>query len=877
MKRRSIISSLLFTTTAQAEHFYTNASVPAGLSVECSNSISQDIGCSLGLKNFEPGSYYSAETLEKTCTDGCRDALESYSSNVRAACSNETWAGFDDEPLPVAVIADLLRYNFDLACLMDSGHYCNNLAAQAAGWAGLQQPVQGSDPDTCDLCFIKNLQYQASSPFYAGPELGDVYASKTASCGVKNYPLSTVTLPYLTTTNEPTATNSPCSGTTYEIQSSDDCSSIASSQGIGTAWMLLDNKLPAFCKDFPTSGTLCLANKCDTHLLQMNDTCKSIASDAGITTTQLLSWNPSIDAGCDNLEKQLDTYICISKPGPAYDPPTTSFPAISSATSAAPMPTNAAQGSRTECGRWYDVYPGDYCNKVILKFGISLPDFLFLNPDVNSNCTNLYAHESYCVAPVGDISDYPDAPGYVAPISSDSGPVVAFSDLPTAGYMPTTTTTSSAVLPLATGTRSDCAVYINGNLTTNCGTITFLYGVSIEDFLTWNPSLGTDVNACTIPSEGRFCASLWDVDDTEPTSVVSIDVPKATQVCSHDFLLSRGCVANTFKSGITPKCSKFAILQKGDTCQSFVDGWTVSFDQFYEWNPAVKSDCSVLIPGKFELRQYCRPCHRLHILIKGNSYCVRAPGWVDTDPYDGSFSDTAAPSTTQPPAQTGVAPGPTQTGQPSDCNAWYVAQKGDDCSIAAAAGGITLDEFYVWNPAIGQDCSGGFWAGNAYCVNVSSRTTSKTTTSAPATTTAANSVPSPTQPNNIISSCNKYAKSEDSGDGCYNFAARNGIDLSQLYEWNAVFDDGNACSTNFWPGYYYCIGIMPSPVQPDNIVANCNKFAKSEDSGDGCYNFAARNGIELSQLYQWNKVFDNGDACGTKFWAGYYYCTGVSD
>ena len=37
-----------------------------------------------------------------------------------------------------------------------------------------------------------------------------------------------------------------------------------------------------------------------------------------------------------------------------------------------------------------------------MRFGISLSDFLFLNKDVNTNCTNLLADYSYCVKPVGD-------------------------------------------------------------------------------------------------------------------------------------------------------------------------------------------------------------------------------------------------------------------------------------------------------------------------------------------------------------------------------------------------------------------------------------------------------------------------------------------
>jgi hypothetical protein len=112
-----------------------------------------------------------------------------------------------------------------------------------------------------------------------------------------------------------------------------------------------------------------------------------------------------INAGCYNLGRLNGTQICVSAPGTPFVPPPTTVLAPMTPTSPAATPTNVASGSNTYCGKWYDVQAGDYCNSVILKFGVSLQDFIFLNPAVNENCTNLYAHESYCVKAVGD-SEY---------------------------------------------------------------------------------------------------------------------------------------------------------------------------------------------------------------------------------------------------------------------------------------------------------------------------------------------------------------------------------------------------------------------------------------------------------------------------------------
>lgn len=127
---------------------------------------------------------------------------------------------------------------------------------------------------------------QAGSPFYEGPRLASMslYQSMTSRCGVTGMPLTTPA-----STPAPQAT---CTGTTYQVKAGDDCYSISSSQGIGTACLLSDNNLAAHCADFPTSGSLCLADTCETYVVRAGDTCKMIASAANITEPQFKAWNP---------------------------------------------------------------------------------------------------------------------------------------------------------------------------------------------------------------------------------------------------------------------------------------------------------------------------------------------------------------------------------------------------------------------------------------------------------------------------------------------------------------------------------------------------------------------------------------------------------
>lgn len=156
--------------------------------------------------------------------------------------------------------------------------------------------------------------------------------------------------------------------------------------------------------------------------------------------------------------------------------------------------------------------------------------------------------------------------------------------------------------------------------------------------------------------------------------------------------------------------------------------------------------------------------------------------------------------------------------------------------------------------------------------------------------------PLPTQAGSIADGCDQYDQAEK-GDTCASFAARNGVAPASLYAWNAVLGPaGTDCATQFWAGYYYCIGTVagggssttttattttttpvaaPGPTQ-SGIPASCKSFAEAA-SGDTCSGFASANGITTAQLYAWNPVLGaNGENCATSFWANEWYCVGVT-
>lgn len=96
------------------------------------------------------------------------------------------------------------------------------------------------------------------------------------------------------------------------------------------------------------------------------------------------------------------TQVCVSVPGkplPVQNttgtqnttaPSSNGTATITSAPVAA-VPTNVARYVNPRCAQYWTAVAGDYCNLLVMKFAISLTDFLFLNKDVNAKCTNLLA------------------------------------------------------------------------------------------------------------------------------------------------------------------------------------------------------------------------------------------------------------------------------------------------------------------------------------------------------------------------------------------------------------------------------------------------------------------------------------------------------
>jgi hypothetical protein len=172
------------------------------------------------------------------------------------------------------------------------------------------------------------------------------------------------------------------------------------------------------------------------------------------------------------------------------------------------------------------------------------------------------------------------------------------------------------------------------------------------------------------------------------TTTTSITPPGPTQsgiisTCNNYYVTVSG------KSSLLPHLypnTYILTLKTGDSCAAIEAKYSITFAQFYAWNPAIGSDCTSLWVDE--------------------AYCVGVSGSSST-----STTATSKTSSSLTP------PAPTQSGITSSCTEYYVVVSGDSCAAIEAKYSITFAQFYAWNPAIGSDCTA-LWVGEAYCVAV---------------------------------------------------------------------------------------------------------------------------------------------------------------
>ncbi|KAJ4856958.1 hypothetical protein T069G_07855 [Trichoderma breve] len=519
----------------------------------------------------------------------------------------------------------------------------------------------------------------------------------------------------------------------------------------------------AYTVDPPTTAPSDTIQDCTSwDVVSSSDTCQSIADFGFITLDQLYAYNPSLaKSGCPIIAG--DSY-CVEQNFGVPPPPSSTSKAASTTTTGngVTTPTPTQTGMVSNCNKFHKVVSGDSCAVLASANGISLDTFYSWNPAVGTSCASLILDYYVCVGVISQGGSTTTKPG---------------NGVSTPG-------------PVQTGIVSNCNSFhlvVSGD---TCPDIASKAGISLDNFYAWNPAVKSD----------------------------------CTQLLAGDYVCV-GIIGGPIQTGMIGSCNKFHLVVSGDTCPDLATSNAITLANFYAWNPAVKNDCTSLIVGDY--------------------VCVGIVGGTTVKPT----------STSTKPGNGISTPGPIQTGMIGSCNKFHLVVSGDSCPALASSNAITLANFYAWNPAVKSDCTA-LIVGDYVCTG-------------------------------MVSNCNSFYLVK-SGDSCATVAAAKGISLDNFYKWNPAV--GTGCSS-LLVSYYVCVNIVggptpttmktskttpgngvatPTPTQA-GMVTNCKKFHLVV-SGDSCQAIATNAKITLANFEKWNPGV--GSTCSS-LWLGYYVCIGL--
>ncbi|KAI0907579.1 hypothetical protein F4823DRAFT_602322 [Ustulina deusta] len=746
-----------------------------GISKSCETALNTTVDCPAFLaKASYKDSILDSDQVNALCSGSCATDLQSARTKIVNACTASTDViVYSNIVYPATFIADQYLFTSEVSCFQDSstGEYCD---PQFLAWSNESTLTSNQ---SCSNCWLGVQALKLGNPIGYDEGLSSDFTALTASCNASGYtysiPPAYGTSATATSPGTPEFTNPPTCTGSYTPQPSDNCHSVAKAMGVSTYSMLYANGLDIYCQNFNvainSSASLCAPPTCKTYTWGPFDTCSGVASQHGISFAHFLAWNPNFNSICRNAINFVGYQVCVSSPGGTIDsggaPTNVSVPTGVCST-ALPAPTNSFPETRV-CGRWYTVQTGDTCSVLSIAYSITLLDFLFLNPEVYSNCTNLLLGVSYCICPAGDIATYS---GYIpAPTMSITVLPVTFSSVNTAN--PTTTAHPNPgytfqQLPMASGTVQGCASYANYDDNTtdaslnSCSYISYAYWVDFSDLLTWNPSLSKNDTECALQRGYSYCVHKTDTTAYVPSDSRCVSV-NATEI--QDGTAS-DCVCFTEVSGYDGTA--------GVDCASVAEDASIELSQFTTWNSWLGSNCDAALFANLDENDFRAVCIGVN-----------------------STAPTATP-TNPPPMPSGnqssASMGPTPTGIIiPNCQKFYTVQSRDSCAAIEGMFAISFADFHKWNPSIGSNCEN-LWLSYAYCVSAPSNST-----------TGSGSGPLAPAQSGAAANCNKYYTVQ-SGDGCDKIERQFNITFQQLYQWNPAI--GWNC-TNLWLDYAICVDV----------------------------------------------------------------------
>ena len=180
-------------------------------------------------------------------------------------------------------------------------------------------------------------------------------------------------------------------------------------------------------------------------------------------------------------------YICVGPLGGSYV-----APLVPGAVGGKPVYTTTATpaketppGTIKNCGHYYDTVTNDYCEAIAMNFTITFNDLRAMNPQLDSDFTNLWANASYCVATVSGSTITP------VPVTSSS------TSNPATSTPVSTRATVAPPAPTQSGASKSCYEWYTAVEGDYCWLVYTKFGISFDQLKQWNPILDDS------------CSTMW--------------------------------------------------------------------------------------------------------------------------------------------------------------------------------------------------------------------------------------------------------------------------------------------------------------------------------------------------------------------------------
>jgi len=204
-----------------------------------------------------------------------------------------------------------------------------------------------------------------------------------------------------------------------------------------------------------------------------------------------------------------------------------------------------------------------------------------------------------------------------------------------------------------------------------------------------NPSLAA---GCSLKAGNSYC-----VEQNGGKPPAGGSTTSRTTTASPATSTGNGLATPTpIQDGMVKGCSKFHLVVQGDGCTSIGSKYGVSMAQLFAWNPAIGSNCNNL-------------WLETHL-------CVGVVGGATATATATTLTTARTTATTTRTAGNGITtPTPTQEGMASNCDRFHLVVSADRCNSIASTYGVSLADFYRWNPAVGDRCLS-LWVDTFVCV-----------------------------------------------------------------------------------------------------------------------------------------------------------------